>query len=124
MASVDQSVELRVNGFPVQAVVSENTALFTFAELCEKPIGVREYLWLAKEFEQIRIMDVPDLAEVELNPLMRFCNLIDVLYDYGTHLDVLAAVLPERMREAKGLPRDAGRALSRLATLQSVGEDG
>lgn len=111
-------IELIVNSLPVRAVATESgTATFTFAELCERPLGIREYLRLAEDFDSIRLIAVPDLATAERDPLMRLCNLIDVLYDRDQQLDVQAAAAPERMIEAGQPPYDAARTLSRLSTL-------
>lgn len=112
------TVELTVNGLPVRAVTAEGSAAtFTYAELCEQPLGVREYLRLAEDFDSISLIDVPDLASAKPDPLMRLCILIDVLYDRDRQLDIQASSAPERMLNAKEPPYDAARALSRLATL-------
>lgn len=111
-------VELVVNGLPIRAVTTENSAAtFTYAELCEQPLGVREYLGLAEDFDCIRLIDVPDLASAKRDPLMRLCNLIDVLYDRDQQLDIQASSAPERILDAKEPPYDAARTLSRVATL-------
>lgn len=115
------SVGLTVNGLTIQAVATENdTATFTYAELCEQPLGIREYLRLAEDFKRIRLIDVPDLASVKRDPLMRLCNLIDVLYDRDQQLDVQARSAPERILDANEPPYDAARTLSRLATLRTI----
>lgn len=114
-------VELTVNGLPVRAVATDpGAATFTFTELCERPLGIREYLRLAEDFDRIRLVAVPDLASAERDPLMRLSNLIDVLYDRDQQLDVQAVAAPERMLEARQPPYDAARILSRLATLSPV----
>lgn len=112
------AVELTVNGLPIRAVATENSAAtFTYVELCEKPLGIREYLRLAEDFSSIQLIDVPDLASAERDPLMRLCNLIEVLYDRDQQIDVQARSEPERILDAKEPPYDVARALSRLATL-------
>lgn len=117
-------LELIVNGLPVRAVAAEGgTATFTFAELCERPLGIREYLRLAEEFESIRLIAVPDLALSERDPLLRLCNLIDLLYDRDQRFDVEAVTVPERILEARQPPHDAARALSRLAALSGAAGD-
>lgn len=114
-------VELTINDLPVHAVATDRgTATFTFAELCGRPLGTREYLRLAEDFGRIGLIAVPDLALADREPLMRLCNLIDVLYDRDRQLDVESAAAPERMRDASRPPDDAARTLSRLATLSLV----
>ena len=99
--------------------ISEGAVTFTFAELCEKPVGIREYLAIAEDFTALHLIAVPDLADAEREPLMRLCNLIDVFYDRDRRLDVCSAAEAERMRDAAEPPYDADRSLSRLATLSA-----
>lgn len=116
---------LRVNGLEVRAVsVDHNAATFTFEELCERPLGTREYLRLAEDFAGIQLIGVPDLATASPSSLMRLCNLVDVLYHRDQQFDVEALAEPERMREAFAPPHDAPRTLSRLATLELVMTNG
>lgn len=123
------SVELTVNGLAIHAVATGGaatvaaTAVFTFAELCERPLGTNEYLQLAEDFDSIKLIAVPDLATASLNSLMRLCNLVDVFYFRDRRLDVEAHAEPERMREAIEPPPDMARTLSRLATLSLVSTD-
>lgn len=99
------AVELTVNGLPIRAVASQNSAAtFTYVELCEQPLGIREYLRLAEDYDSIQLIDVPDLASAKRDPLVRLCNLIEVLYDRDQQLDVQARSAPERILDAKEPP--------------------
>ncbi|XP_015370074.1 PREDICTED: putative ATPase N2B isoform X2 [Diuraphis noxia] len=54
----------------------------TFEELCDRPLGAVDYLYLAQMFHTIAIRDVPQLDLDSLSPLRRFITLIDTLYDH------------------------------------------
>ncbi|ALJ20215.1 cell division protein ZapE [Microbacterium sp. No. 7] len=112
-------VDLTINGLVVRAAAADGTAAtFTFAELCDRPLGTGEYLRLADRFARIRVLAVPDLSSVGCDPLTRLCRLVDVLYDRDRRLDVRAAGAPRRMLDAREPPLDAARTLSRLAMLE------
>ncbi|GGC57567.1 cell division protein ZapE [Hoyosella rhizosphaerae] len=115
-------VELTVNALPVRAVAAKDEVVtFTFAELCERPLGVREYLRIAENYSAICVLAVPDLAEADRDPLLRFSNMVDVFYDRNQRIDIQAIAVPARMLQAKEPPYDAARTLSRLSTLSTTG---
>ena len=117
--STASTVALAPNGIPLSAVsATADEAVFTFAALCDSNVGVREYLWLADRFDRIVLLDVPDLATPRPEPLMRFTTLVVVLYDRDVRLDVVAAGSAARLADARRVPVDADRALSRLAALR------
>lgn len=112
-------VALDPDGVPLEALaVSGEGAVFSFAQLCERPLGAQQYLWLADRFRRIAVTAMPDPALIRREPLARFSILVDVLHDRGIPLDVQAAGSPERMRDAPFPPRDLARTLSRLALLR------
>lgn len=115
----ENTVDLTINGLPVRAVSAADgkEATFSFAELCERPLGTREYVSIAETYERIRLLGVPDLAVAPLNSLMRLCDLVDVLYHRDRRFEVQAFGRPERMREAESVPHDMSRALSRLSVI-------
>lgn len=110
---------LQADGIPVSAVAATgDTATFTFAQLCEAEVGVRQFQWLADRFAAVRLDAVPDLATVRREPLMRFTTLVDVLHDRDVRLDVTASAPFDRLMDAAFVPVDADRALSRLRALR------
>lgn len=119
VANDTPAIELSAAGHIIRArSVEDDTAVFTFSDLCAQPLGVAQYLWLAEQLRAIMLIDVPDLATVDRDPLARFANLIDVLYDRDIPLHVSAAGEPGRLAEASEPPRDAKRIASRLSTLK------
>jgi cell division protein ZapE len=121
VANDTPAIELNAAGHIVKArSIEDDTAVFTFSDLCAQPLGVAQYLWLAEQLRAITLIDVPDLATVDRDPLARFANLIDVLYDRDIPLHISAAGEPGRLAEASEPPRDAKRIASRLSTLKLV----
>lgn len=90
---------------------------FDFAELCERPLGSRQYLWLAEHFDTVTVRAVPDPAAIERDPLLRFCTLVDILHDRDVRPIIIAGAPPARILDAAQPPRDAARTVSRLATI-------
>lgn len=76
-------------------------ARFSFADLCEKPLGARDFLAIANRFSTIFIDHVPVLGEGRRNEAKRFILLIDTLYDHHVRLVVSAAAQPQLLYTAK-----------------------
>ena len=89
-----------------------------FSELCDKPLGTRQYRELATTCVGITLVDVPDLAAGERDALLRFGNLVDVLYDADVTLHVISAGPPCSLSSAAEPPYDAARTVSRLNVLR------
>ena len=68
-------------------------ARFGFHDLCEVPLGARDFLAIAARYDTIFIDRVPVLAEARRNEAKRLILLIDTLYDRGTRL-VMSAEAP------------------------------
>ncbi|MEX3777443.1 cell division protein ZapE [Pseudomonas sp. MYb118] len=62
------------------------TVGFTFADLCEHPTAVMDYLELCRRFDHWIIEQMPNLADCSIAAQQRFINLVDVLYDQDKHL--------------------------------------
>jgi cell division protein ZapE len=69
-------------------------ARFSFAELCERPLGAIDYLRLAREFHAIVLDRVPIMDYPQRNEAKRFIALIDTLYDNAVKLVASAAAEP------------------------------
>src|SRR5262245_34946650 len=68
-------------------------ARFGFHDLCEVPLGARDFLAIAARYDTIFIDRVPVLPEARRNEAKRLILLIDTLYDRGTRL-VMSAEAP------------------------------
>ena len=98
-----------------------DAARFSFADLCEKPLGARDYLAIAGRFSTLFIDHVPVLGEGKRNEAKRFILLIDTLYDHHMRLVMSAAAAPEGLYTAKRGTEvfEFERTASRLVEMQS-----
>ncbi|WP_033052484.1 cell division protein ZapE [Pseudomonas sp. GM49] len=93
---------------------------FTFADLCDQPVAVMDYLELCRRFDSWIIDDLPRLGDCSIAAQQRFINLIDVLYDQDKHLTLLGQ---HALRESlDGDAIDLARTRSRLGQLVEVSE--
>ena len=95
-------------------------ARFSFAQLCEAPLGARDYLKLAHQYEALMIDHVPVFGRTNPSAGKRFILLIDTLYDRGIKLSASFAVpLDQLVGEARNA-QEFQRTLSRLVEMQSA----
>ena len=76
---------------------SGSAARFSFADLCEKPLGARDYLAIASRYSTLFIDRIPVLADGRRNEAKRLILLIDTLYDRHVRLVVSAAAPPAEL---------------------------
>lgn len=99
---------------------SHGVARFSFAELCEQPLGAADYLALAERFHTVILDGIPRLRPEQRNEAKRFQILIDTLYDRRVRLICAADAPPGEIyikgRHAKEFERTA----SRLHEMQSA----
>jgi cell division protein ZapE len=98
---------------------SMGVARFTFADLCEKPLGALDYLHIAHAFHTVLIEGIPVLAPPRRNEARRLINLVDTFYDGGVCLIASAEAEPHLL-----YPKGDGASLfertaSRLAEMRS-----
>ncbi|MFV2092465.1 MAG: cell division protein ZapE, partial [Hyphomicrobiales bacterium] len=115
-------VRLSVAGRPLLVpLAAGRAARFSFAQLCQAPLGAGDYQILAENFDRIFIDDIPSLTDAGRNVVQRVIAMIDTFYETGIELCVSAAVQPDFLY-ANG--RDAGRfarAASRLQEMRAPG---
>lgn len=99
---------------------AHGAARFTFADLCEAPLGPPDYLALAKTFRTLFIEHIPLLTSRHRNPSKRFILLIDTLYDAHVRLVASAAAPPEALYGEGHHAREFQRTVSRLQEMQSA----
>jgi cell division protein ZapE len=115
-------LELTVKGRVVHVpVAADGAARFSFADLCEKPLGARDYLAIAARFKTVFIEDVPVMGDQSRNEAKRFILLIDTLYDNRVHLVMSAAATPDELYTGKTGTEafEFARTASRLWEMQS-----
>lgn len=95
-------------------------ARFSFAELCEKPLGPPDYLALAQNFRLVFLEHIPALGADRRNEAKRFVLLIDTLYDQRVRLVATSAQAPEHIYPEGDHAFEFGRTVSRLKEMQSA----
>lgn len=79
---------------------AHGVARFSFAELCEQPLGAEDYLALAGRFHTLLIDNIPVMNAAKRNEAKRFITLIDALYDTRTKLIASADGEPTELYQA------------------------
>jgi len=108
----DIALQGRVLRVPEAAM---GVARFSFAQLCEQPLGAGDYLRLAREFHTLIIDNIPAMDHPQRNAAKRFIILIDTLYDHAVKLIASAAAEPPELYlasegyEAHEIKRTASR---------------
>ena len=116
-----EPVEIPVLGRSLHVPESAHgCARFSFAELCEAPLGPPDYLALASHFQTIFVEGIPALKTSQRNEAKRFVLLIDTLYDARRHLVVSSAEAPERIYPQGDHRFEFSRTISRLQEMQSA----
>jgi cell division protein ZapE len=95
-------------------------ARFSFAELCEKPLGPPDYLALAHHFGTLFVEHIPALGPERRNEAKRFVMLIDTLYDAGVRFVASSSEPAEAIYPAGDHAFEFGRTVSRLKEMQSA----
>jgi cell division protein ZapE len=95
-------------------------ARFSFAELCEKPLGARDYLRLSHAYDTLMLDDVPQFSRLKSNAAKRFILLVDTLYDRGVKLAASFAVPLDDLGQDDRTRFEFQRTVSRLIEMQSA----
>ena len=94
-------------------------ARFSFAELCETPLGARDYVRLSHAFDTIMIDGVPQFSRLRSDAAKRFILLVDTLYDRGVKLAASFAVPLDELAQDDRTRFEFQRTVSRLVEMQS-----
>jgi len=117
----DNTDSLLINDRPIQIkAMSEGIAWFEFAELCEGPRAVSDYIELARDFHTVLISNVPRFTSQNEDPARRFVHLIDEFYDRHVNLLLSAQADPISLYQGEKLVREFERTSSRLIEMQSM----
>ena len=106
------------------AAVSDRRIVFAFSEICERGVTAGDVLGLASRYTTWTITGVPVLAGTSPEAAQRFVNLVDVLHDSDTCLNIVSRHTLAEIVTGARLPPDIGRAASRLALLRLDHEGG
>jgi cell division protein ZapE len=100
---------------------AHGVARFSFADLCEEPLGAGDYLTIARTFHTLILEGIPVLAREKRNEARRFINLIDTLYDNQVGLIASAAAEPAALYVAGDGAQLFERTVSRLMEMRTEG---
>lgn len=109
---------LKVKGRTIEIeAAAGKTARFTFAQLCEQPLGAEDFLKIAKTYKNIVLEGVPKLGYDRRNEAKRFMNLIDVFYDQKVNLYITADTTPDKLYRGSHHSFEFDRTISRLSEM-------
>jgi cell division protein ZapE len=117
-----EPVELEVQGRRVRVPhAAMGVAWFSFADICDQPLGAADYLRIAHEFHTLIVDHIPVMAYEQRNAAKRFIILIDTLYDHAVKLIASAADEPTSLYTAtEGFEtNEFKRTASRLIEMRS-----
>lgn len=100
-------------------LMAMGAARFGFADLCDKPLGTRDFVRIAHQFDAIVIDNIPQMDRTRSEASKRFILLIDSLYDRGVKLAASFAVPLEQLGADDKTAFEFQRTLSRLTEMQS-----
>jgi cell division protein ZapE len=92
----------------------------TFAELCARPLGPRDYLAIAARFHTLFLDGVPRLSPANHHEARRLVTLIDALYEAKTRLVVLAEAAPDALYPSGVGAFEFERTASRLSEMSGA----
>jgi cell division protein ZapE len=108
-----------VNDRPIEARRrGDGIAWFDFAELCEGPRAVADYIELARTHGTVLISGVPRFDDNSNDPARRFVHLVDEFYDRGVKLVASSTVPIAALYAGTRLLREFERTTSRLIEMQ------
>ncbi|MGB0719074.1 MAG: cell division protein ZapE [Bdellovibrionales bacterium] len=112
---------LAVKGREITVCAAANgVARFSFAQLCEQPLGAEDYLEITNRYHSILLEGVPKLGYDRRNEAKRLMTLIDVLYEAGTKVIISADAPPDRLYRGHDHAYEFERTVSRLLEMQSA----
>lgn len=100
-------------------LMAMGAARFGFADLCDKPLGTRDFVRIAHQFDSLVIDNIPQMDRTRSDAAKRFILLIDSLYDRGVKLAASFAVPLEQLGADDKTAFEFQRTLSRLTEMQS-----
>jgi len=113
-------IDLEVKGRKLRVpLASMGVARFSFAELCEAPLGANDFLHIAHAFHTVLLDAIPVLGPGQRDVTRRFVNLIDTLYDARVCLIASAAAEPHALYPAGDIQFLFERTASRLIEMRS-----
>ncbi|SDH24795.1 cell division protein ZapE [Roseospirillum parvum] len=115
---VAEQVEVAGRAVPVPRAAG-GVARFSFAELCQRPLGPADYHALAHRYHSLVVDGIPRLGAAQADAARRFVTLIDALYEHRVVLLCSAAAPPQELYAEGDGVFEFARTVSRLMEMQS-----
>jgi len=113
---------LTVNGRKLEIPeAARDCARFTFAQLCQAPLGAADFLALASAYRTLFVEHIPQLRHDRRNEIRRLVLFVDTLYDAQSRLVATAEAAPCELFPGSRQPPETARTISRLEEMQSAG---
>lgn len=117
----ERNEEISVKGRRVAVPrAARGAARFSFADLCEAPLGAADYLAIARRYDAVFVDRVPRLGPEKRNEAKRFVTLVDALYEARTKLICSADAEPDALYATGDGAFEFARAASRLMEMRSA----
>ena len=113
------AVEIYGRAVPVPRA-AKGVARFSYAELCEQPLGAADFLAIAGRFHTLVLSGIPRFRTEAKNAPKRFATLIDTLYECKTRLICSAEAAPQDLYREGAHAFEFQRVASRLMEMQSA----
>ena len=117
-AEVDSAIEIEGRELKVKQLAS-GVVWFDFAELCDGPRGVADYIEIARQFQTVFVSGIPQMNDMDNDRVKRFITMVDEFYDRNVKLILSAQVTAQELYTGKRLAREYRRCASRLTEMQS-----
>jgi cell division protein ZapE len=118
--AVAHPMNLNVKGrLTVVRRAAAGVARFEFSELCERPLGLGDYLAIATNFHTLVLDGIPRLSPDNGDVARRFVTLIDALYEQRVKLVASADATPDQLYPRGDNTMMFERTASRLDEMQS-----
>lgn len=117
----ERAEKIAVKGRTIVAPrTARGIARFTFAELCERPLGASDYLAIVRRYGALFIDHIPAMNPDRRDAAKRFVTLIDAIYESRTKLVCSAAALPDALYPGGDGSFEFQRTVSRLIGMQTA----
>lgn len=113
------SMRIQQREIPLQRS-ARGIAWFAFADLCEGPRAVADYIELARRCQVVLISALPQFNPDHEDAARRFVHLVDAFYDRGVILILSAAAPIVDLYQGRRLRAEFARTESRLIEMQDA----
>lgn len=114
-----EAIEFKSRTLKVSAA-ARGVARFSFADLCEQPLGAGDYLAIAGRYHTVLLSEVPKLSPERRDHARRFMTLIDAFYEKRVKLVISADAQPEKLYPDGDGVFEFERTVSRLLEMRSA----